>query len=184
MTRWLLLSFLWLAACSSGSGSSSQSNGDPDPGPPGPVADIIGTIAGQGEIEPNDSVGMALALIVPTPGPTDDFIGFVVDGNVTEQTDTRDTFAFSTTRSRTFSFQLCQPGCLFPLNGESVDVSVAYFEILDQSGTLLASTQGDVGGDNYLEIYIDAGVLYHAMVRTEDTMSGTQSYSLIGIEIF
>lgn len=182
MKRLLLLSCLAVVACSSGGKGSSQPAGGP--GLPGPGAFITVAVSWEDEIEPNDSVAMSQALFIPSPSSSDEFVGFQVDGAVALQSDSMDTFAFTTNRTRTYTIELCESDCLLPLSGVSVDVAIAYFEILDQSGALLASSQGDRLGENYIEFDFDAGVPYHIMVRAEDTMSGTQFYSLIAIERF
>ena len=178
MKRMLLLSFLALAAC--GGSSSAPPPEDDFFGPT--IGLATGTVVIQGEVEPNDSIAMANPVIVPTPSPTDDFVGFQVNGTIKSLTDGVDTFSFTATRTREFSIKLCASTCSGIGQGGSLDVVIAYFDVLDQSGNVLLSSQGDNVVGNYREINIDAGVLYYIMVLAEDTMNAAQTYSLLAVE--
>ena len=178
MHRWFLLIPLVLAACSSGGDSGRGGNTDfPDDG-----MTLTGTVDGHTDVEPNDDIAMAQPLTVPTPGPDDDFVGFQVNGQISPIADPADTFAFTASRADTYSMELCQADCFVPLTGVSLDPSVAYFEVLDQSGSLLYSSQGGTPNGNYMDVEIAAGALYYVRIRAETTMAGAQSYFLIAIE--
>ncbi len=74
------------------------------------------------------------------------------------------------------------PSCT-PFNTtDNIDTSVAYFEILDQNGVLLLSSQGDIVAGNNQDINIDAGVAYYLAVFAEDTVGATQSYYIEMVE--
>ena len=131
MHRWFLLVPFVLAACSSGGNSGRNANDDPNF--PDDGMTLTGSVHGHTDMEPNDDVAMAQPLTVPTPEPSDDFVGFQVNGQISLSSDPVDTFAFTASRADTYSMELCQSDCLIPLTGVSLDTSVAYFEILDQS---------------------------------------------------
>ena len=179
MKRMLLLSFLALVAC--GGSSSAPPPVDDDFFGLGPGT-ATGTILVQSEVEPNDSIAMANPVTVPTPSPTDDFVGFQVNGTINNLTDGVDTFSFTAARTRIYSIKLCSSTCSGIGQGGSFDVAVAYFDVLDQSGNILVSSQGDNVVGNYREINIDAGVLYYIMLIAEDTMNVAQTYSLHAVE--
>ena len=63
-----------------------------------------------------------------------------------------------------------------------IDTSVAYFELLDQNGVLILSSQGDIVAGNFREVSIDAGVAYYLAVFAEDTVGATQSYFIVMAE--
>ena len=178
MKTLLLLCSIGLGAC--GGGSSSP----PDPGP-GPIVGpglLTGVIAITSEIEPNDDLTSANPLALPNPDPTVDFVGVVVNGSVNDVADTADNFSFTSTRTSVFVFKLCDDICATFNRDGTTEIASAYFEILDQTGTLLLSTQGDSVNGNYAERNIDAGVIYYARVRAEDTMSDAYGYSMIIVE--
>ena len=93
-----------------------------------------------------------------------------------------DTFAATAARTGIFRIALCSGTCLFGIQGgvqgDILDVAIGYFNILDQFGNVLTSSQGDNVSGNYREINFDAGVLYYIMVLAEDTMNQTQGYSI------
>ncbi len=178
MKRMLWLSFLALAACG---GSSSAPPPEEDFFGPG-LGIATGTVVIQSEVEPNDSIAMADPVTVPTPSPTDDFVGFQVNGTINNLTDGVDTFSFTAARTRMYSIKLCPSTCSGIGRGGSLDVAIAYFDVLDQSGNVLLSSQGDNIVGNNREINIDAGVLYYIMVLAEDTMNAAQAYSLHAVE--
>ena len=63
-----------------------------------------------------------------------------------------------------------------------MDTSVAYFEVLDQNGTLLLSSQGDILAGNIQDVSINAGIVYYLAVFAEDTVGATQNYYIEIVE--
>ena len=70
-----------------------------------------------------------------------------------------------------------------PVNAVDImDTSVAYFEVLDQNGTLLLSSQGDILAGNIQDVSINAGIVYYLAVFAEDTVGATQNYYIEIVE--
>ena len=177
-----LLFGLALAACGGGGGGNNS-----DGVPPGGVF-ITVDITIRDEIEPNDSLAAADAHTLPPHGANADYVGFGVIGAVDDANDSGDYFLFTASRAHVFTIQLCSfagIGSLpcSPLGAsDTIDTSVAYFEVLDQSGVLLLSSQGDTALGNSQEISIDAGVPYYLAVFAEDTAGVAQSYQIEMVE--
>ena len=110
-------------------------------------------------------------------------VGFEVIGHVKEPTDSSDYFSFAAVRSHDYTVILCQEELCLPFEfPETVDVANAYFEVLDQNGDRILSTQGDMVFGNRRELLIDAGVIYYIAVYAEDTQGAGQTYFLSVIE--
>ena len=143
----------------------------------GPPA-FIGRL--EDEVEPNDSISTANPIALPSlPSNPADLIGFVASGAISNLTDGVDTYSFTAARTRTYVFHLCaSTGC-----GQfNLDVGIAYFNVLDQFGNVLLSTQDDDINGNHGELSINAGVLYYVMIIAENTMNGVQTYRQYVIE--
>jgi hypothetical protein len=158
------------SAGSSGTGTTSQSSGT------GTTQQSSGTIRilGQYEIEPNDD--LLNADPVSFSSSTDGKVGFRVDANISDIDDHHDYFTFVRPRARDLRFQLCPPDQTICENSVQVDTLTAYYDILDQDGNVLASTQAAAFNVNVLSI--DAGVSYYVRVTAGDTMATTVGYTL------
>lgn len=146
--------------------------------------DLVGSIAVFNEVEVNDDISMANPVTIPNASPSDDFVGFQVNGNITTSVDGVDTFAFTVNRRRMYAIELCTFPCEFPTPGASMSFTRGYFEILDQSGErLLISNTHNGGVGNYREIIFEAGVLYYASIIAQETNGNPQAYTLVAVEI-
>jgi len=176
---------LSMSACG---GSGGGGNKPPDNEPPGgglpPIGTMISvTVTAQSEFEPNDSLVEAEARTMPVPGATADYVGFGVIGGVNDTTDLADFFLFTAHRDHIFTVQMCDSFFCEPVgNGQPIDTSVAYFEVLDQNGTLLMSSQGDITAGNHQEVSITAGLVYYLAVFPDDTVGATESYYIEMVE--
>jgi hypothetical protein len=115
-------------------------------------------------------------------GPDADYVGFGVFGDVNDMTDTADYFLFTAARDHVFTVQTCPSFCRPAGQEPGIDTSVAYFEVLDQNGTLLMSSQGDTVAGNYQTVSITAGLVYYLGVFAEDTVGATESYYVEVVE--
>jgi len=182
----VLLFMVSLALVACGGASSPQSRA----GSPPPIGVLITVeVTLRSEIEPNNNLAAADAHTMPTHGPNADYVGFGVVGTVNDTGDPADYFVFTASRAHVFTIQLCQPwiisnatatnsSCTPFDSSDAIDTSVAYFEILDQDGVLLLSSQGDTAAGNFQEISIDAGVAYYLAVFAEDTGGAAQGYQI------
>jgi hypothetical protein len=145
---------LTLVGCGGGGGG----NGPPSSGdPPSIVGGITLFVTGQREIEPNNSIASADAHTFPAHGANADYVGFSVTGGVNDTADLADYFVFTASRTHVFTIRMCPSSCT-PFNTiDIIDTSVAYFEVLDQNGVLLLSSQGETVAGNFQNINIDAG---------------------------
>ena len=171
-----------------GCGGGDVTNGPLPPGGPPPIiGGFTVLVTGHREIEPNNSLASADAHTLPTHGANADYVGFGVIGSVNDTADLADYFVFTASRTHVFTVQVCPsvvggfPSCN-PFNADHIDTSVAYFEVLDQNGILLLSSQGDIAAGNFQDINIDAGVAYYLAVFAEDTVGATQSYYIEMVE--
>ena len=176
-----LLVNLALVACGGGGG------GGDIPQPPGGTLPPIGVtftllVTARSEIEPNNSLATADAHTLPDHGANADYVGFGVIGTVNDTLDPADYFVFTASRAHDFTIRLCSSMCIPFDVVDILDTSVAYFEVLDQDGTLLLSSQGDIVAGNIQDISIDAGVVYYLAVFAEDTVGATQSYYIEMVE--
>ena len=185
--RWVvrigtLLVMALLAACG---GSGSGSSGGPFP-PIGGEFSVFVTI--RNEVEPNNDLTEADAHTLPTRGSAANYVGFGVIGAVDDTVDPVDYFVFTASRAHVFTVRMCPnmvgdlPSCAPFGTTELIDTSVAYFEVLDQSGTLLLSSQGDIAAGNFQEITLDAGIAYYLAVFAEDTVGATENYVIETVE--
>ena len=62
--------------------------------------------------------------------------------------------------------------------GGSVDVAIAYFSVVDQSGTVLLTSRGNTVNGNVQHLHVDAGVLYYVAVTVEFDVLEEQEYRL------
>lgn len=173
-----------LAACGeNGDGSNSQ----PPNGllPPNGVALRVTT---RSEFEPNNSLAEADTHTFPYHDQRADYVGFGVIGAVDDTIDQADFFVFTPSRAHTFTIQMCSyvvgdlPSCGSFSGAAMIDTSVAYFEIQDQDGVLLLSSQGDFAAGNVQEIDLNAGVAYYLAVFAEDTVGTDENYVIETIE--
>ena len=180
----LLLSLLALTACSNGGGGGNSAPPGGTGVPPGGgfATSFTVLVTLRSEVEPNDSIAVANALTMPIHSATADYVGTGALGDITELTDTADFFSFTAAREHEFTIKLCDSICTGFDASDTLDVSIAYFEVLDQSGTLLMSSQGDLAAGNFQTISIDAGVLYYLGVFPEDTVGASQDYVVSAVE--
>ena len=69
-------------------------------------------------------------------------------------------------------------------NPDSLDTSIAYFDVLDAAGRTMTSTRTNVSTENYAELCVDGGVITYIMVIATDTMNAPQEYKMTAIEAF
>lgn len=177
----ILMGCFALGACGSG---GAGGNKNPPVDPPGgglPLAFSV-LVNLRGEVEPNDSIAAANSLTMPSHSASADFVGTGANGSANDLTDVADFFSFTAARTHEFTIKLCDSICPTIDSSDTLDVSIVYFEVLDQFGTLLMSSQGGGVAGNYQTIGIDAGVLYHMAVFPEDTMGADQSYYVSAVE--
>ena len=161
------------------SGGSGDTSGTITPAPssgtstPPPSSGKIG-ILGQHEFEPNND--LLNANPVSFSSSTDSKVGFNVDASVSDVDDHHDYFTFVRPRARDLRFQLCPPGQMICENSVQIDTLTAYYDILDQDGNIIASTQAE--DFNVIVLSIDAGISYYVRVTAGDTMATTVGYTL------
>jgi hypothetical protein len=173
-----------LAACG---GNGDGSNSQPTDGsfPPNAVTLLITILS---ENEPNNSLAEADAHTFPELGQEADYVGFGIGGAVHDTVDPADYFVFTPSRAHTFTIQMCSYvagrvlSCGPNPGVEIIDTSVAYFEVQDQDGVLLLSSQGDFAAGNVQEIYLSAGVAYYLAVFAEDTVDTFANYEIVTFE--
>jgi hypothetical protein len=177
----ILISCLALGACSSGGGGGNTNPpADPPSGGLPPAFSVLVSFAG--EVEPNDSIAAANSLTMPSHSATADFVGTGAKGSVNDLTDVADFFSFTAARKDDFTIKLCDSMCSTINSDDTLDVSIAYFEVLDQFGTLILSSQGGGVTSNFQTISIDAGVIYFIAVFPEDTVGANQVYFVSAVE--
>ena len=185
MRKCIYTFLLILAACGGGGDGSSPRF----PGGSPPIGgEITVRVTGRSEIEPNNSLAEADAHTMPAHGIDADYVGFAVLGAINDTADPEDYFVFTASRAHVFTIQMC-PSIIdgyLPCNpfstSDTIDTSVAYFEVQDQNGVLLLSSQGDTEAGNYQDVSINAGVAYYLAVFAEDTVGATQSYYIEAVE--
>jgi hypothetical protein len=167
---------------SSSSGGSSNSGGSGSTGGSGATGGSGTTVASDDvirfmpidEYEPNNDWLNANPVEFPK---TTDRDGFIINGDVHDALDPVDVFTFTRTFLRYHAFRLCWNGEMFCDETGEVDTPTAYIEILDQSGSILASTQAS--GSNYLRLELAGGVPYYVRVVADDTMAASLQYDLV-----
>lgn len=179
------LALLFVASPDTACGRSSPSASDassgpaPTPIPATPVPPVTITLHRSAELEPNnDVINANIPEFAVIPGR----VGFVVDGAISDSSDTEDTFAFVRPHSMNFLIQLCPPGeaTCTGLNNMPIDAGTAFVELLDADSHVLASTAHLES--NILRVKIDAGVQYYLRVVAADTMGTTVGYNLTAHE--
>ena len=132
---------------------------------------------------------MAFGVIIPTPGPTtSDSVGLLINGNVHDTLDHVDTFSFTSSRTIKFFFKLCESSCNSGSgndkngNPDSLDISIAYFDVIDAAGNIMMSTQAKSSTENYIEMCVDGGVITYIKVVANDTMNAPQDYKITAFE--
>lgn len=140
------------------------------------------------EVEPNNDLSEADGHTFPAHGSNADYVGFGVIGSVDDTNDPQDYFIFTASRAHAFTIKMCPsetggiPSCAPFSTIEIIDTSVAYFEVLDQNGVLLLSSQGDIEAGNFQDINLDAGVAYYLGVFAEDTVGASKNYVIETVE--
>ena len=164
------LSYLGSSSSSGGSGNSGGSSNS------GSSNDVI-LLKPIDEYEPNDDWLNANPVEFPKTADRD---GFIIDGSVDDVLDQVDEFTFIRTFLRYHAFRLCSDGQKFCDESGEIDTLTAYIDILDQSGTILASSQAS--DSNYLRLELAGGVPHYVRVVAADTMATTVKYHLVGHE--
>jgi hypothetical protein len=182
MRSWLFITMFAVSACGGSGGGGQDKQPEPPQGPPPGGIVITVEVTALSEFEPNDSLAQAESQTMPVPGASADYVGFGVFGGVNDSIDAADYFLFTAHRDHVFTVQMCESFCDPVGQGQRIDTSVAYFEVLDQTGTLLMSSQGDISPGNYQEISITAGLVYYLVVFAEDTVSASEAYYVEAIE--
>ena len=132
------------------------------------------------ELESNDTRSNANIMSYPTRSGSITHIGWVASGSISDINDAADYFSFTAPLGRDYTIRLCPPSGS-PCNGSTdIDTLTAFFELLDQNGTVLLSSQA--GPSNAFEMAIDAGVAYYVRVMAGDTMGSTVSYNFQAFE--
>jgi len=171
---------------SNSSGGSAGSGGG-GPTPPTGTGSTTPPPSGSGiaalindELEPNDTLANANIMSYPTRSGSITHIGWVANGSISDMNDAADYFSFTAPLGRDYTIRLCPPSGS-PCNGTTgIDTLTAFFELLDQDGTVLLSSQA--GPTNALEMAINAGVVYYVRVMAGDTMGSIVSYNFQSFE--
>ncbi len=182
LVLWL---YLPLLGCSSG-------NSEGRPPPPPLVCDGVGARDSSqfpivGEVEPNNDISTAFGVAVPTPTASQS-VGLLVLGNVHDTSDLVDTISFTSTRTIKYFVKLCEDSCNIGSgndkdgNPDSLDISVAYFDVLDASWMVIGSTRTNVSTENYTELCIEGGVITYIQVIANNTLNAAQDYRISAME--
>lgn len=132
------------------------------------------------ELESNDTLTNATAMSYPTRSGTTTHIGWVARGSINDLNDYVDYFLFTAPLGRDYIIRLCPP-MGSPCNGTTgLDTLTAFFELLDQDGNVLLSSQGTP--TNAYEMAIAAGVVYYVRVMAGDTMGAIVNYNFQAFE--
>ena len=132
------------------------------------------------EIEANNTFANANIMSYPTRTASITHIGWVANGSISDMNDVADYFSFTAPIGRDYTIRLCPPSGS-PCSGTTgIDTLTAFFELLDQDGNVLLSSQA--AATNAYEMAIDAGVVYYVRVMAGDTMGSTVSYSFQAFE--
>jgi hypothetical protein len=167
---------------SSGSGSSSGGTQPPATGT-SPTDDgsqstpptwTIGTVK---EWEPNNTLGNAQPLNLPTPMSQDQNVGIYVTGTINDVNDLVDAYIVTVPVSKDYNFAICNR-FLNCDGGNTADVWQIFFRVLDQDGNVLLTTQADEIGMNSATMYLDAGIVYYVTVHAGDTKTTDVPYRL------
>lgn len=166
---------------------TSTGSGNATPPPSGPGNDATPPPSGSGiaalindELEPNDSRADANVMGYPTRSGSITHIGWTADGSISDTDDLIDYFAFTAPMSRNYTLRLCPPSGSVCHGTSGLDTLTAFFDLLDQDGRLLLSSQAAAG--NTYTMPIDAGVAYYVRVTAGDTMGSVVNYSFQAFE--
>ena len=159
-----------------GSSTPPTGSGTTTPPPSGSgVAELIND-----ELESNDTLANANIMSYPTRSASIPYIGWVAKGSISDMNDDVDYFSFTAPLGRDYTIRLCPPSGS-PCNGTTgIDTLTVFFELLDQDGTVLLSSQA--APTNAYEVAIDAGVVYYVRIMAGDTMGSTVSYNFQAYE--
>jgi hypothetical protein len=139
------------------------------------------------EIEPNNDISTAFGVVVPTPTASQS-VGLLVLGSVHDTNDLVDTISFTSTRTIEYFVKLCEDSCNGGSgndkdgNPDSLDTSVAYFDVLDASGMVIESTRTNISTENYTELCIEGGVITYIQVIANNTSNAPQDYRISAME--
>lgn len=153
-------------------GSAGTSSGSASTSPSGRSGPIV--ILGQDEIEPNND--LMNAQVVTFNSSAEERKGFKVNASISDVDDQNDYFTFVRPWASDLRFELCPPGEMICESSMQIDSLTAFYEILDQDGNVLASTQAAEFNTNILRI--EAGLSYYVRVTAGDTMGATVGYTL------
>lgn len=166
--------------CVSGvtSGGSSSSGGSATP--PSSSGGSSGSIRirERNEIEPNNESINANVFAFPSE---EGQVGAFVNGAINGASDQADHYTFVRERARNFRFQLCPPDIRICERTGTIDTLTAYFDVLDQDGNVLLSSQAAT--KNIQDMRIEAGISYYVRVVAGDTMGTTVSYGFTAYEL-
>lgn len=180
-------------------GCSGSNRGGPTPTPPQlpppsppPTCDGTGfvdrtTFPIVTEVEPNNDISTAFGVTIPTPMDRQS-VGLSVNGTVHDSADPIDTIAFTSTRSIKFFIKLCEDTCNSISgndkdgNPDSLDTSIAYFDVLDAAGMVIGSTSTNIATENYTELCIEGGVITYIQVIAYNTLTSAQAYKMTAME--
>jgi len=143
-----------------------------------------------GEAEPNNVISMAYRIKVPGSDPFGKNVAIFVAGRVHDTQDRVDTIALTASRTIGYFFKLCDPSCnsAAPTNRfgilDSLDTSIAYFDVLDAVGNILMSTKARNSKANYLEMCVNRNTTIYIMVVATDTNNELLDYKITAFETF
>jgi hypothetical protein len=132
------------------------------------------------EIESNDTLANANIMSYPTRSASITHIGWVANGSISDMNDDVDYFLFTAPLARDYTIRLCPPSGSTCNGTSGIDTLTAFFEMLDQDGNVLLSSQA--APTNAYEMAIDAGVVYYVRVMAGDTMGSTVGYNFQAYE--
>lgn len=176
------------AACQSGGQATGSGGSTPPPSaPPQSSENTSPPQSGSGisalindEMEPNDTVANANVMSYPTRGGSVSRIGWVAAGSISDSNDTVDYFSFTAPASWKYTLRLCPPSGSLCGSTTGPDTLTVYFDVLDQDGNVLLSSQAS--DTNAHEMAIDAGVIYYVRVVAGDTMGAEVDYDFQAFE--
>jgi hypothetical protein len=148
---------------SQGFAPTDVNGGDGKISAPVSVVDGMAKITRVDEFESNNSPGNANILYLPMPGSVDP-VGIEIAGSVNSESDARDFYILTPTRSGAHTIYLCAESC-----AEILQDDAAYIMIYDQGQSTIASTA--VGTVEVLSLTADlvAGLAYYVEIHGYDT---------------
>jgi hypothetical protein len=176
---------LSMLGCSSG----SSNGGPPPPNCEGVGARNVIVFPIVSEIEPNNDISNAFGVTVPTPTASQS-VGLLVLGSVHDSLDPIDTIAFTSTRTIKYFIKLCEDSCNGASgndkdgNPDSLDTSIAYFDVLDATGMIMGSSSTNISTENYTELCIEGGVISYIQILARNTLNAAQDYKITAMETF